>query len=274
MKSSALSPKKTAKSTRFVRVALTILLLYFLPLGCKLAEHYSGNSPNVRWGELRRDSSQQAPSPAEFDDAVIQVYAARAARWRGAFGVHTWIAVKPRGAARYTRLEVIGYALRWGGEIVRVSPGRPDGFWYGSRPQLLRTITGGEAVDAIIERLYRAAENYPYADEYNVWPGPNSNTFIAWLARAAPELQLDLPPTAIGKDYLPKWQPFSRSPSGRGVLFSVKGFAGLMVSLEEGVEVNLAGLTLGIDIYPPAIKLPGIGRVGFADFKKFDLTDK
>ena len=268
-----LSRKKTRKSTRFVRVSLTILLLYFLPLGCKLAEHYSGNSQRLGWWELRRDSSKQAPSPAEFNDAVIQVYAARAARWRGAFGVHTWIAVKPSGADHYTRIEVIGYALRWGGETVRIRQGRPDGFWYGSHPHLLRTITGGEAVDAIIERLYTAAENYPYAKEYNVWPGPNSNTFVAWLARAVPELQLDLPPTAIGKDYLPRWQPVNVAPSGLGVLFSVKGFAGLMLSLEEGIEVNLAGLTLGLDVYPPAIKLPGIGRVGFADSKKFEYAD-
>jgi len=256
---------------RVIRLIFAIFVFYFLPLGCKLAEHYSSDTSNRSWSELRRDSSQQAIDPFEFDGAVIHVFAARAARWRGAFGVHSWVAVKPSGSTEYTRIEVIGYALRWGGDIVRLRSGRPDSYWYGNRPHLLRTLTGGAEVDALIERLYHAAEQYPYADEYNVWPGPNSNTFVAWLARRVPELQLDLPPTAIGKDYLRPWRFVSSAPSGLGVLLSLNGVAGLMLSAEEGVELNLAGLTLGIDLYPPAVKLPGIGRVGFADKKHFDL---
>ena len=43
---------------------------------------------------------------------------------------------------------------------------------------------------------------YPYANTYSLWPGPNSNTFTAWIARAVPELETDLPATAIGKDYI------------------------------------------------------------------------
>jgi hypothetical protein len=35
-----------------------------------------------------------------------------------------------------------------------------------------------------------------------------------------------------------------------------------MLALEEGLEVNLLGLTFGLDINPPALKLPGIGRIG------------
>ncbi len=254
-----------------LRVFLTILALFFLPLGCKLAGHYSGVSERTPWWELRRDSSKQAPLAEEFEPAVIQVYAARAARWRGNFGVHTWMAVKPSGADRYTRIEVNGFAKRWGGDIVRVGAGRPDSYWYGSRPWLLRTLTGGAEVDAIIERLYDAVDRYPYADEYNVWPGPNSNTFIAWLAREIPELRLDLPPTAIGKDYRRLSEPLAWAPSGLGVQLSVRGLAGMMLSLEEGIELNLAGLTVGLDLYPPAIKLPGIGRVGFEDSKRFEL---
>jgi len=271
MKVSAFSWQNLRRS-RVLKLILALFALYFFPLGCKLAEHYSSDASHKRWSELRHDSSHQAVDAATHDGAVIQVYSARSARWRGAFGVHTWVAVKASDAVEYTRIEVIGYALRWGGEIVRIRPGRPDSYWYGSRPHLLRTITGGADVDKLIDRLFIAAEQYPYADEYNVWPGPNSNTFVAWLARAVPELQLDLPPTAIGKDYLRPWQFVSRAPSGLGVLFSLKGFAGLMLSIEEGIELNLAGLTLGLDLYPPALKLPGIGRVGFADNKHFDLS--
>ena len=36
-----------------------------------------------------------------------------------------------------------------------------------------------------------------------------------------------------------------------------------MVGLEEGVELNVLGLSFGVDLNPPALKLPVIGRVGF-----------
>jgi hypothetical protein len=35
------------------------------------------------------------------------------------------------------------------------------------------------------------------------------------------------------------------------------------LAVEEGVEINLLGLSLGVDPASLAIKLPGIGSVGF-----------
>lgn len=253
------------------RLCLIFFVIFLLPVGCKVASHYADDNRARSWSQLRHDSSQQAPDPFDFEGAVIQVYSARAARWRGAFGVHSWIAVKPSDATHYTRLEVMGYALRWSGSTVRVRSGRPDGYWYGSRPWLLREIRGGKQVDELIERLIAAAQNYPYDDQYNVWPGPNSNTFIAWLAREVPELRLELPATAIGKDYLPHGALAMQSPSGTGMQVSLRGMLGVMIAPEEGIEFNILGLTAGIDLYPPALKLPGIGRVGFSDYKKTTL---
>jgi hypothetical protein len=37
---------------------------------------------------------------------------------------------------------------------------------------------------------------------------------------------------------------------------------GLTAAVEEGIELNLLGLTLGLDPLDLAIKLPGIGRIG------------
>ena len=251
----------------FLKTVLFILCVFIFPVGCKVAHHFSGND-NEAWWQLRRDSSGQAPDPAVETQAVIQVYAARAARWRGAFGVHSWIVVKPSNAERYTRLEVIGYALRWSDTTVRISQGRPDGWWFGNKPWLLRDLRGGEEIDAIIERLLAAATTYPQNDQYNVWPGPNSNTFIAELGRLAPELQLELPVTAIGKDYLSNNRWVASAPSGTGVQFSVNGLFGVLLALDEGLEVNVAGLSAGVDLWPPAIKLPAVGRIGFEDRKK------
>jgi hypothetical protein len=50
------------------------------------------------WYVGHREPAGLAPDPATTDEAVVQVYAARTLGWRGAFGLHTWIAAKPRGA--------------------------------------------------------------------------------------------------------------------------------------------------------------------------------
>ena len=62
-----------------------------------------------------------------------------------------------------------------------------------------------------------------------------------------------------------------QSPSGTGLQLSLKGLLGVMVAPEEGLEFNVLGLTAGIDLNPPALKLPGIGRLGFSDYKKRTL---
>jgi len=146
--------------------------------------------------------------------------------------------------------------------------GTPDAMWFGNNPTLLREIRGDENVDLLIEKLHQAAADYPYNDRYSVWPGPNSNTFIAYLARQVPQLRLELPSTAIGKDYLPNGKLAAGTPSGLGVQVSAGGYLGMLAGIEEGVEVNFLGLTAGIDLLPPAIKLPGIGRVGFSDTRR------
>lgn len=244
------------------RILLAVLGIYFLPLGYALTTHYTESDRPSDWRTARRDSTGIAPDPAVYEEAIIQVYAARAFRWRGAFGVHSWIAVKPTGATHYTRFEVMGFNVMRGGEAVRVARGIPDAYWYGNPPELLREVRGGAEVDDLIERLHEASASYPYNDRYRIWPGPNSNTYIAHITRQVPELRVDLPPTAIGKDYLPGNRILAQAPSGHGFQLSLGGLFGLIVSPVEGLEVNVLGLSAGIDPFPLAIKLPGIGRIG------------
>jgi hypothetical protein len=210
------------------------------------------------WRNASREPVGLAPDPVAVKEAVVQVYGARAVGAKGLFGVHTWIAVKPTNAPSFTIYEVIGWRLRWSESVVVVRNRDPDGRWFGAHPELYADRRGPD-VDELIKRIDQAAQAYPFAKEYSVWPGPNSNTFTAWIARAVPELGVDLPPTAIGKDYLGS-SIFSSAPSGRGYQVSLGGVLGVAASSVEGLELNVLGLNLGLG--PSGLKLPLIGRIG------------
>jgi hypothetical protein len=218
-------------------------------------------NPFRHWSEARWDSAGLAPDPATTSEAVVQVYAARAWGWKGIFAVHTWLIMKREGASRYDRYEVVGWGVRHGGPAVRRDMRAIDGYWAGNPPHVVVDRRGPE-VEALIARIETAIETYPYPDSYRSWPGPNSNTFVAHIARSVPELGLELPPTAIGKDYLANGNLFAPTPSGTGYQMSLLGLLGLSLSRDEGLELNLLGLTLGIDPMDVAIKLPAVGRIG------------
>ncbi|MGH8629718.1 MAG: DUF3750 domain-containing protein, partial [Burkholderiales bacterium] len=201
-----------------------------------------------------------APDPALTSQPVIQVYGARCLHWRRYFSIHTWIALKPAGARGYTVYEVTSSSLRRRGSAVVVRKRRPDAPWFGNPPELLAEKRGD---GSLIERIENAIREYRYAQKYVAWPGPNSNTFIAHLARAVPELGLSLPSTAIGKDYI-GGRLIWTAPSGCGVQLSLFGLVGVLASPIEGLEVNVLGLTFGVDPFVPAIKLPLIGRLGLS----------
>jgi hypothetical protein len=177
--------------------------------------------------------------------------------------VHTWIAVKPTGAQRYTRYEVLGFGVANGAPAVRIDRMGPDNYWFGAQPQIIFDRRGS-GVDALIDKIRDAVGRYPYPHEYRAWPGPNSNTFTAFIAREVPELGLDLPSNAIGKDFLPEGALVAKAPSGSGFQVSLYGLAGILLAVDEGIELNVLGLTVGVDAAVPALKLPAIGRLGLS----------
>lgn len=152
------------------------------------------------WRDASRESANIAPDPSTTPEAVIHVYAADAWGWRGLFAVHTWIAVKPKAADKYTVLEVIGWREKRGLPVLRVEQDIPDRFWYGSKPELILEKRGGDT-DQVINKILHASKRYPWENTYQVFPGPNSNTFPAWIAMNVPELGLDLPFRAIGSGW-------------------------------------------------------------------------
>lgn len=233
-----------------------LALLLTGPLGVMALGEVDLDTP---WHQARRDSSGQAPDPAAVHEAVVQVYGARTVRWRGAFGIHPWIAVKHAGADSYTTYQKIGWRAYRGGDAVLASTTRtPDAYWFGATPVLLADHRGARA-QALIARIEAAVARYPWSRSYRLWPGPNSNTFVAYVARQVPELGLDLPPTAIGKDYLGPTTFVAPAPSGSGWQVSLAGLAGVTVAREEGLEINLLGLGFGVDVNDGRLRLPGFG---------------
>ena len=238
-----------------------LLLVTVLLIGPVLALAGSTARLGQDWRTADRSSTGIAPSPADTSEAIVSVWAARAFNWRGLLAVHTWIATKPENAPRYTVHHVVGWRGWGGGNVVVSTPDLPDRSWYGQPPRLVKELRGPKAERAI-PKILAAVSAYPYTHRYRLWPGPNSNTFTAYVARRVPELGVELPGIAIGKDYLDSGRFFHTAPGGRGFQISLFGLVGALVGVEEGIELNVLGLVFGIDPLGPAIKLPGIGRIG------------
>ncbi|HKI35838.1 MAG TPA: DUF3750 domain-containing protein [Gemmataceae bacterium] len=129
----------------------------------------------------------------------------------------------------------------------------------GGPPRIEREWRGEEA-RAILRALARSAE-YPYRKNYLAWPGPNSNTYPAWVLREA-GVSADLDPRALGRDYHGRVGA-GRTTTATGVQ-AESAVLGVKVGLEDGVELHFLCFTFGIDVCPPAIKTP-LGRVGFPE---------
>jgi hypothetical protein len=240
------------------KFVIVLLLLLVVPIGASAVKYWFGDR-SVDWQSADRSSAGLLPAPAVHPEALVRVFAARTVRWRGIFAVHTWVVVKERNAPCYTRYDYTAW-----GEPIRINGFAADGRWFGDEPEAIASAEGA-AAEGMIPKINAAIEGYKlraYGD-YRAWPGPNSNTFVAAVLAAVPELQVALPPTAIGKDFPYSGNAFGWTPSGTGVRATLGGYLGLTVGWVEGFEVNFLGAVFGIDIRRPAIKLPGLGRLGF-----------
>ena len=153
------------------------------------------------WRTANRQSAGIAPDPTTTQEAILQVYGADAWGWRGWFAIHTWIASKRSGEKSYTVYDVVGWRGYRGQQVLRVYQDFPDRYWFGEKPRLL-VEHRGPGVDELIDAVEKAAKDYPWKKTYKAFPGPNSNSFTAWVAKRVPELELELPFSAIGSGYV------------------------------------------------------------------------
>jgi hypothetical protein len=221
------------------------------------------------WRHADRSSAGIAPEPHLESQALVHIYAARAFRWRKYFAVHCWVATKAKEADHYQTYHVTGFGLKNGARSVKIQRDIPDRRWFGAEPELLVEVRG-EKAEIAIPQIQHLAENYFYHDHYQVWPGPNSNSFVSHIIRNIDGVGVELPPHAIGKDWINDGEFLSWSETGTGFQFSFFGLFGVTLGLAEGVELNLLGLSLGVDVLRPALKLPLIGRLGMKDEPVFE----
>ncbi|WP_245434397.1 DUF3750 domain-containing protein [Pseudolabrys taiwanensis] len=247
------------RSRRFSRVVpmFAILLLFLGPLVARAALYAVGNDPRS-WRDADWSSAGLLPPATADKDARVVVFTGTTGAWKGIFSVHSWIVYKPANASAWTRYDVVGW-----GQPVRNNNWPPDGRWYGNLPVAIADVSGAEA-EKMIPQIEAAVSAYRYAKagDYRIWPGPNSNSFVAAVLRTVPELGVALPPNAVGRDYRDGFYA-GLTDSHTGVEISVGGLAGFKLGWVEGVEVNLLGLVVGIDLRQPGVKLPGFGRIGF-----------
>jgi hypothetical protein len=237
-------------------VCWLLLAAIILPVSAGAVLAYSHGWPDS-WQTANWSSSGLLPAPGSIEAPHVIVLASRTGNWKSIFAEHLSIVLKPAGAQEWIRYDVVGW-----GDPVRRNAFAADAFWYGNQPYIVRDIAGADAA-SLIPRIEESISRYPYARSgaYRVWPGPNSNSFVAWVVRNTEGFVVELPPAAVGKDFISPGLDIARAASGTGFVVSLSGIAGVTVALREGLEINLFGAIIGVDPEELAIKLPSLGKL-------------
>ncbi|WP_062228065.1 DUF3750 domain-containing protein [Aureimonas frigidaquae] len=236
-------------------VSAAFACLFVLPVLLGLGWWSLGDHP-ASWRNASWSSAGLLPPP-ERGQAAIYVLAARTGGLKGALSVHSWLILKRPDQDRYERYDKVGWGMP-----IRRDQYEADGYWYSNPPFIVHAVTGSDAI-AMLPQFDAAIAAYPYREmgAYRIWPGPNSNSFVAYVLNAVPGFGGRLPPNAVGKDYAPGWGTFGLTPDGRDFRASLGGYAGVTVGTASGIEVNLLGLAAGIDFERLGIKLPAVGTL-------------
>lgn len=175
---------------------------------------------------------------------------------------HTWLVVRAPGEAGWERWDLYENGTGPHGRVTRVEV--LDGGALadmGNGPAIVEWVVEGEEAAAFTTCIRREAPRYPARERYRAWPGPNSNSFVDAMLRAC-DLARPMSATAIGKDYR-GLVGFSLAREGTGAQLETP-LVGASLGLREGVELHAFALTVGVDLWPPALLLPaGDGRFGF-----------
>jgi hypothetical protein len=138
--------------------------------------------------------------PEQDTGCVVQLRYASLPWGIGLVADHYWFVVTDEGSGACQRWEVWQTADAGGHSIGHVHRDlkEPDAHVGGGPTRIAAVWHGAEAraLRAVLER----PEDYPHCHLYHYWPGPNSNTFAAWVLRKA-GIDYALPWRAIGATY-------------------------------------------------------------------------
>ncbi|MFK7742209.1 MAG: DUF3750 domain-containing protein [Planctomycetota bacterium] len=173
--------------------------------------------------------------------------------WYSRFAEHTWIDFRHAGIWHRVEWNNVDYVV-----LEEIGTERAFANQRWQVDVAVHECLRGPTAAAAAARILSVATSYPCAQHYRAWPGPNSNSFIDWLAREV-DLGLVLPPTSVGQDFT-TWVHAGVTTSGTGLELETLPL-GIELGLREGVELHILGLTLGVGLWPPSLKLPFLPEI-------------
>lgn len=248
---------------KFAKLTLAVIFAIYLFPSLVAAGLWLGGEHPSSWREANWGSAKMLPEASADDEAALYILSARTGGLKGALASHSWIVLKDKGATQYDRYDKVG----WGNPI-RKNGYPADAFWYSNNPTIVTAIKGAKA-EELIAKVRKVIAEYPFSQGggYKIYPGPNSNTFIAHILRQVPEIGTVLPPEATGRDYLSDGGFVFIAPDKKDFRLSLGGYAGISIGVRSGFEINFLGLVAGIDIQNPGVKIPALGYFGTKSFR-------
>jgi hypothetical protein len=166
---------------------------------------------------------------------------------------HSWIIANVPGEGRLRRFE-----LQHSGS---------DPFdYFGNGDVAVHAVIHYEQHELIrVVECLEGAESQYFNDHASYFPipGPNSNTIVDFMLRRC-HIHAELPATAIGRDYR---GVVGVSTTSLGTGLQLESWVlGMKLGLQEGAEVHVLDMALGVHLWPPGITVPANpGRIGFDD---------
>ena len=173
--------------------------------------------------------------------------------WKGVMSVHSWIVIKGENDQSWRRYDVAGW-----GNPVRLNWWPPD---RGSASTAVVLDIKRRARAGADPRIEAAIKAYRYANagDYRIWPGPNSNTFIAAVLCGA-EAQRHHAAEAVARDYRP-W-PYAGSPTAAPASRQTYGACSASSSAGSKASSSTCSARRRARLRHPAVKVPATAGFG------------
>lgn len=239
---------------RLVKMTILFLLGVFIVPGLISMAWWEVQDRPRRWNQANWRSAGILPKVPARDEAGVWLMSARTGGLKGALADHSWIVLKSPGRTDYDRYDVVGW-----GPPLRKNGYDADARWYSNEPRIISHVRGKEAA-ALIPKIEAAIAAYRWSKrgDYGIWPGPNSNTFVASIVRAVPEWHAATPPRAVGRDYPADGRWVGKTNAG-DFYATLGGYAGVTAGRTVGFEINFLTLVAGVNPWRGEVKVPAFG---------------